>query len=87
MTENQQRAEQAVLFPLGPFPPTYSVTTKPCGLPQPGEHLRLLPLYVTGKLRQRKEMAQMKEQIKVPDKIQLSNEEIANLSMHSSKHW
>ena len=34
-------------------------------------------------------MAQMKEQTKAPEKIQLSDEEIANLTyqMHSSKHW
>ena len=32
-------------------------------------------------------MAQMKEQIKAPEKIQLSNEEIANLSDAESKHW
>ena len=36
------------------------------------------PYKVTGRLRQRN-MAQMKEQIKAP-KIELSNEEIANLS-------
>ena len=36
------------------------------------------------------DIAQMKEQIKAPEKIQLSDEEIAKLStyqMHSSKHW
>ena len=33
-------------------------------------------------------MAQKKEQIKVPEKIQLSNEEIGNIyQVHSSKHW
>ena len=37
------------------------------------------PLYVTDTPRQKKKMAQMKEQIKAPEKIQLSNEEIANL--------
>ena len=37
------------------------------------------PLYVTGTPRQKK-MAQMKEQIKAPEKIQLSKKEIANLS-------
>ena len=37
------------------------------------------PLYITGTPRQKK-MAQMKGQIKAPEKIQLSNEEIANLS-------
>ena len=58
---------------------TYSVTTQQCGLPCPGEHLRRHPLYVTGALRQKK-MAQMKEQIKAPEKTQLSKEEITNLS-------
>ena len=32
-------------------------------------------------------MAQMKEQFKAPEKIQLSNKEIANYQIHSSKHW
>ena len=36
----------------------------------------------------KKKMAQMKEQIKAPEKIQLSNKEIANLidPTYSSKH-
>ena len=37
------------------------------------------PYYITGTPRQ-KIMAQMKEQIKAPEKIQLCDEEIANLS-------
>ena len=37
------------------------------------------PLYVTGMPRQKK-MAQIKEQIKAPETIQLSNKKIANLS-------
>ena len=37
------------------------------------------PYYVTGALKQ-KYMAQMKEQIKAPEKIQLRDEEIVNLS-------
>ena len=41
--------------------------------------LKAPPPYVTGVPRQKK-MAQMKEQIKAPEKIQLSNEELANLS-------
>ena len=65
------------LFPLGPSF-TYSITMQQCGLPCPGEHLRLLPNYVTGTPRQK--MAQIKEEIKAPEKIQLSDEEIANLS-------
>ena len=39
-----------------------------------------IPDYITGMPRQKKYMAQMKEQIKAPEKTQLSNEEIANLS-------
>ena len=42
---------------------------------------KALPLYVTGVARQKKKkMAQMKEQIKAPENVQLSNEEISNLS-------
>ena len=41
----------------------------------------------TGAPRQKKEMAQMKEKIKAPEKIQLSNEEIANLSDGHFKTW
>ena len=48
-------------------------------MPHPGEYLRLLPLNITGVLRQRN-MTQMKKQIKAPEKIQLSDEEITNLS-------
>ena len=47
------------------------------GLPHPGKYLRLHPV-----LRNRwdkiKNMAQMKEHIKAPEKIQLRDEEIAN---------
>ena len=48
-------------------------------MPHPGEHLALHPYYVTGMPRQ-KNVAQMKEQIKAPEKIQLSDEEIDILS-------
>ena len=50
-----------------------------CGLPHPGEHLRLCPL-LCNRHAEKKKMAQVTEQIKAPEKIQLSNEEIANLS-------
>ena len=73
VTENWQRAEQAALFPFGPL------SHIQCALPLPGEHLRLLPL-LCNRHTETKEMAQMKEQIKAPEKIQLSNEEIAHLS-------
>ena len=73
-----QRVEQAPLLPFGPSP-THSVTVQQPALLHPGEHLRLCPF--TGQAHQdKKKMAQMKEQIKAPEKIQLSNEEIANLS-------
>ena len=58
--------------------PTYSTTTWGHGLPYPGEHLRLRPLLYSRWPTQRN-MAQMKEQITAP-KIELSDEEIANLS-------
>ena len=76
----RQRAEQAPLFPLRPSP-TDSVTTQQrCGLPRPGENLRLRPLLCNWHAETHKKMAQMKEQIKAPEKIQLSDEEIAILS-------
>ena len=65
------------MLPIGPLP-TYSVTVKRPVLPCPGEHLRLPPL--RNRVTKTKKMAQMKEQIKAPEKIQLSNEELANLS-------
>ena len=67
--EIQQRVEEAPLLPLSPSP-TYRVTVQQPALPRPGEHLRLCPLYVTGAPRQKKKMAQMKEQIRAP-KIEL----------------
>ena len=73
VTEIQQRVEQAPLLPLGPSP-TYSLTALP-----PDEHLRLRPFKVTDAPRQKKK-AQLKEHFKAPEKIQLSKEEIANLS-------
>ena len=56
------------MFPLS-HSPTYSATMQLHGLPHPGEIYIYVHIYV----------AQMKEQIKAP-KIELSNEEIANLS-------
>ena len=77
VTENQQRVEQAPILPLGPSP-TYSVTAQRPALPGPVTP-KAPPFYVTGAPRQKK-TAQMKEQIKAPEKIQLSNKEIVNLS-------
>ena len=60
---------------------TYNVTVQQHGLPHPGEHLRLRPLLPNRCAQtKKKKMAQMKEQIKAPEIIQLCNEEIANLS-------
>ena len=81
VTKIQQRVEQAPLLPLGPSP-TYSITTQRHGLPHPSEHLSSAPYYVMSgpRPKKKKKMAQMKEQIKAPEKIQLSDEEMANLS-------
>ena len=50
-------------------------------MPHTGEHLRLRPfLRNRCSKTEKKKMAQMKEQIKAPEKIQLSDEEIDNLS-------
>ena len=59
--------------------PTDSITTQPRGLPHPGEHLRLRPS-LHNRHTKTKKMAQIREQIKASEKIQLSDEEIANLS-------
>ena len=68
------------MLPLGPSP-TYSATVQQSALHRPVEHLRFCPLYVTGAPKQnKKKMAQMTEHFKAPEKIQLSEEEIANLS-------
>ena len=82
--ENQWRTEQAPLLPLGPSP-TYSVTEQLSALPHRGEYLRLCPFmkqaHQVEKIKiKNKKMVYMKEQIKAPEKIQLSNKDIANLS-------
>ena len=59
---------------------TDRATMQKHGLPCSGEYLRLHPLLHNKCAQTKKKMAQMKEQIKAPEKIQLSNEEIANLS-------
>ena len=78
VTENQQREEQVPLLPLCPLPHIQHHSTETSITPSWGTS-KAPPLYVTGAPRQKK-MAQMKEQIKAPEKIQLSDEEIANLS-------
>ena len=84
MTENRQRVEQAPLLPLGPLSHVQHHSaarrvTPPWGIP------KAPPLYITGppkqkKKKKKKKKAQMKEQIKAPEIIQLSSEQIANLS-------
>ena len=66
------------MLPLGPSP-TYSITAQPPALPHPGEHLRLRPLKQQTR-QDKQKMAQMTEHFKAPEKIQLSDQEIANLS-------
>ena len=81
VAEIRWRVEWEPLLLLGPSP-TYSITVQQPVLSRPGEHLRLRPF--TKQVRQddkkKKKKAQMKEQIKAPEKIQLSDEEIAHLS-------
>ena len=68
------------MLPLGPSP-TYSITAQPPELPRPGEHLRFRPLKKqTRQDKKKTKMPQMTENFKAPEKIQLSEEEIANLS-------
>ena len=67
VTEIQQRAEQVPLFLSDPSP-TYSITAQRHGLPSPGKHLRLCPLLFNRCAETKKKMAQMKEQIKAPEK-------------------
>ena len=85
VTEIWQRVEQVPLLPLGPSPTYCAITQQWVALPwwiPKGS----TPYYVTGMLRQKKNMAQMKEQIKAP-KIELSEEERANISDTQFKHW
>ena len=65
VTENWQRAEQMALFPFGPLPHIQR-HKQPCGLPRPGEHLRLRPL-LHNRHAETKKKAQMNEQIKAPE--------------------
>ena len=63
-----------------PPPPTASQSSDQ-PYPAPGEHLRLRPFKVTEAPRQKKKkMAQMTEHFKAPEIIQLSSEQIPNLS-------
>ena len=58
--------------------PRYSTTMQPHEFPHPGKYLRLYPLQHNRCKPRQRNMAQMKEQIKTPEK-ELSNEGIANL--------
>ena len=62
------------MLPLGPSP-TNSFTAQRPALSRPSEHLRLRPF-----TQDKKKMAETKEQIKDPEIIQLSSEQIASLS-------
>ena len=68
------------MFPLGPLP-HISITTHTCGLPCPGEHLRLCPLLCNrcSETKKRNGPNEKTDQ-RSRKKIQLSNKEIANLS-------
>ena len=69
-----------LVLPLGPSP-TYSVTVQQPALPRPWEHLRIRPFkQQTRQDKKKKKKAQLTEHFKAPEKIQLSEEEIANLS-------
>ena len=56
------------------------------GLPLSGDYLRLCPLQLNSYAATKKNMALMKEQIKAPE-IELSIEEIVNLSDAEFKNW
>ena len=81
------RAKQVALLPLGHHP-TYSAKMQPHELPCPGEYLRLRPLQFNRCAKTKKylffQVAQMKEQIKTPEK-ELSDEDRANLSNEEFK--
>ena len=80
VTENWQREEQVALFPCRSLPHIQHHNTAMWVAPPWRIPKALAPNYITGTLRQKKKMAQMKKQIKTPEKIQLINEDIANPS-------
>ena len=73
VTENPQRAKPAALFPLRNPQHTASQGSD-MGCPA------LMNPLLPNRCARQKKMAQMKEQFKAPENIQLSNEEIGNLS-------
>ena len=81
-SEIRRRVKQTPLLPLSPSP-TYSVTAQLPALPCPRGTPKAPPLKVTDAPRPPQKiiiMAQLTEHFKAPEKIQLSEEEIANLS-------
>ena len=67
------------LLPLGSSP-TYSVTAQQPVLPRPGEHLRLRPFKYQMRQDKKKKNGPNDRTLQSSKKIQLSEEEIANLS-------
>ena len=78
VTESCLRAEQVALFPLGPLPHR-QCHCEVMWVASPWHFPRFCSI-LCNKLPETKNMTQMKEQIKAPEKIQLTNEKIANLS-------
>ena len=76
VTESRQRVEQAPLLPIGPLPHVQPHSAASWVAP-PWRTPKAPPL--TGAPKQKK-LAEMKKEIKAPEKIQLSYKEIANLS-------
>ena len=85
VTESWQRAEQAALFPLRPFSHIQHYNTAMWVAPP--RQIPKAPPLICKRRTKTKNMAQVKEQIKAPEKIQLSDEEIASYQMQNSKHW
>ena len=81
MTESQWRADQAALFLLRP-PALHTGHNAETRVAPPWRTTKVPPL--TMQQLHPRNMAQMKEQIKTPEKIQVSNEEIANLSLQNA---
>ena len=77
MTENRQRAEQAAMLSLGPLPYIQHHNTA-MRVALPRRIPKALPLTSESPWGPKKK-AQMKEHIKDPEKIQLSDEETAKL--------
>ena len=77
VTESWPRAEQEAMFPLRPLP-NIQCHNAPKWVALPRQILKA-PLLTTKLVHQDKEIWEIREQIKTPEK-ELSDEEIANLS-------